>query len=591
MPTWTARTTVCGLTLLLQLTITPVQAAVGSTASVSAGELTYSAAPGESNNVGVSLNTPNYRLTDSGAPVTPGAGCTAVDPNTVDCAGVISLKLALDDMDDTASVVASVHSTLNGDAGSDSLTGGGTGDVVNGGSGDDVLNGGLGADTLNGGTGKDTVTYVIRTAGVTADIDGVADDGELLENDNVELDIENIVGGSGNDSLTGSDGENVLTGNGGSDVLSGGAGSDLLDGGAGADTLGGGADRDTVTYSSRTGDVTADIDNIADDGEAGELDNVRSDVQNVVGGAGNDILTGSLGSNVLSGLGGNDTLDGGLGSDVLQGGEGIDTASYGSRSAAVVVDLDGLADDGGPGENDTVASDIENLIGGAGGDTLIGDAAANSLTGGSGDDTIEGQEGVDALSGGPGGDTILSRDSVSDLVLCGSEFDSVIADSLDVVDLACDQVDRGTSGGSGGGAGNPGTDEEEGRTDGGKPGTVVILRKTVKMTKTGRIAIRMRCDGPGACHGTLTAESAQKLHLGKRKPRRARLGTYTFSWEKGQAGGINVKLPRKVRSLLRYRKGLDIRVTVRTEDPAGRHSAAGIPKTVTQIIRAKPAAR
>jgi hypothetical protein len=503
---------VCGLVLVLQLTL-PVQVASGSTASVGAGELTYSASPGESNDLSVSMASPNYRLADAGAPIAPGPGCTAVDANTVECAGVNSLNFFLDDMDDTALVAIPVPAMLHG--------------------------------------------------------------------------------GAGDDVLRGNDGDDFLTGGDGNDALRGEAGIDLLDGGAGADFMSGGADVDTVTYSSRTGNVTADIDNLADDGEVGENDEIRSDVQNVVGGSGNDVLIGSLGSNVLSGLDGDDTMDGGLGSDSLSGGDGADAVSYAGRSAPVVADLDGIADDGAPGENDQIALDIENLLGGTGNDILVGNTLANSITGGNGDDTIEGQEGSDVLAGGAGGDSVVSRDSLSDSVLCGSDVDAVTADPLDVVDFDCEVVDRGTSTGPPAGNGDPGGGSGNGdpsgeKEDGGVgPGTVVILQKIARATKAGRLAIRMRCRGPGPCRGTLTAESARKLHLGKHTARRVSFGTYRFSWEKGQTGKVHVRLPRSVRGLLRQRKRLDIRVTVRGADLGGR-SAAGAPRTLTRIVHAKP---
>ena len=154
------------------------------------------------------------------------------------------------------------------------------------------------------------------------------------------------------------------------------------------------------------------IDNIVGDGESGEADDVRTDVQNVIGGNGSDSLTGSTGNNQLNGGNGGDTLDGGTGTDTLIGGAGADTVSYALRSLPVTVDLDGIADDGEAGENDSIAADIEDIIGGLGADILTGDLVANTLTGGAGDDTIEGGEGSDVLLGGAGADILRSRDSL-----------------------------------------------------------------------------------------------------------------------------------------------------------------------------------
>src|SRR3712207_8156526 len=49
-----------------------------------------------------------------------------------------------------------------------------------------------------------------------------------------------------------------------------------------------GPDNDTASYASRTTGVVVDLDNVADDGQAGEADNVQDDVENVIGGAGNE---------------------------------------------------------------------------------------------------------------------------------------------------------------------------------------------------------------------------------------------------------------------------------------------------------------
>ncbi|MFV0302836.1 MAG: calcium-binding protein [Paracoccus sp. (in: a-proteobacteria)] len=57
--------------------------------------------------------------------------------------------------------------------------------------------------------------------------------------------IENVIGRSGNDTITGSSGANKLEGRDGNDTLIGGDGDDLLLGGNGSDTLSGGSGADT----------------------------------------------------------------------------------------------------------------------------------------------------------------------------------------------------------------------------------------------------------------------------------------------------------------------------------------------------------
>ncbi len=54
---------------------------------------------------------------------------------------------------------------------------------------------------------------------------------------------------------------------------------------------------DTATYASRTAPLTVTIDGIANDGATAEGDdNVKTDVENLVGGSAKDSLTGSGGA-------------------------------------------------------------------------------------------------------------------------------------------------------------------------------------------------------------------------------------------------------------------------------------------------------
>ena len=69
------------------------------------------------------------------------------------------------------------------------------------------------------------------------------------------------------------------------------------------------------------------------------------------------------------------------------------------------VSLDGIANDGAAGEGDNVATTVEQVLGGSGGDTLTGNGAANTLDGRGGGDTIRGGAGNDTLIGGTGADS------------------------------------------------------------------------------------------------------------------------------------------------------------------------------------------
>jgi Ca2+-binding RTX toxin-like protein len=126
----------------------------------------------------------------------------------------------------------------------------------------------------------------------------------------------------------------------------------------------------------------------------------------ILGGGGNDALIGSALNDTLRGGDGDDDLDGGLGSDLLDGGAGNDSADYSHRTDPVQVSLDGVANDGAPGENDRLTH-IENVYGGGGADRISGNSAVNILRGNGGNDTIYGGGGVDALDGGPGHNLVV----------------------------------------------------------------------------------------------------------------------------------------------------------------------------------------
>lgn len=225
---------------------------------------------------------------------------------------------------------------LIGNGGDDLLDGGdGGNDTASGGDGDDLLVGDPGTnDRLVGGGGIDFADYSARTASVFLSIGMTSNDGENLEADSIESDIEGLIGGAAGDVLTGGYFDNFLFGGAGFDQLSGDFGDDLLIGGSGGDTLGGGAGFDTSDYSERTNAVFVDLDGVyGDDGELGEGDSTADDVEDIRGGDGNDVLTGNGSENFLYGFGGNDSLDGGTGPDLLVGGAGDD--NLGSRDGFI----------------------------------------------------------------------------------------------------------------------------------------------------------------------------------------------------------------------------------------------------------------
>ncbi|MCX7377537.1 MAG: calcium-binding protein [Alphaproteobacteria bacterium] len=272
---------------------------------------------------------------------------------------------------------------LIGGSGNDTLTGDTLANRFSGGAGTDVLDGAAGTDTADYGDRTDAVVITLNGAtNATVTIGGVAED--TLRN------IENIIGGSGNDILAGDSAVNTLSGGLGDDTLSGGAGVDTLDGGAGSDT---------VTFAGATSPVVLALAGAtpAQATVGGVANDFVVAIENIIGGNGNDTLTGDAGGNGLTGGAGNDTLAGLAGSDTLDGGTGSDTAMFSEKTLAVSVILNGaslvLVRVGGLAED--MLRSIENIIGGSGNDSLTGDAQANMFAGRAGTDTIDGGAGID----------------------------------------------------------------------------------------------------------------------------------------------------------------------------------------------------
>jgi Ca2+-binding RTX toxin-like protein len=229
-------------------------------------------------------------------------------------------------------------------------------DTLTGSTDSDTLLGGAGNDTLNGGDGSDTASYSGATSGVTVSL-GIAT-------------AQAVGGGQGSDTLIsienliGSNYADTLTGNSNANVLAGGAGNDTLNGGVGNDTLNGGDGVDTASYSNATSGVTVMLSTTtiteAVGGDQGS--DTLTSIENLIGAAYDDTLTGNSDANVLTSGAGNDTLIGGAGNDTfnlgvyltaadkIDGGAGTDTLNlHGSYAAGVTL-------------NATTVKSVENIV-------------------------------------------------------------------------------------------------------------------------------------------------------------------------------------------------------------------------------------
>jgi Ca2+-binding RTX toxin-like protein len=208
---------------------------------------------------------------------------------------------------------------------------------------------------------KDIIGVDIKGAFIRAGLKG----GELLSFPAANITAITIDAGAGGDTLTvettitlpatlvGGTGKDVLLGGSGDDSLSGGGSNDKLVGRLGADILDGGSGIDTVEYTDRVtarAGVTASLNGTADDGATDEGDFILSNVENLLGGRGNDILIGNEANNLIAGARGADQIFGFGGDDVL-------------FACQETFTTDGLADaiDGGDG-TDTAVSDSLDVL-------------------------------------------------------------------------------------------------------------------------------------------------------------------------------------------------------------------------------------
>lgn len=183
----------------------------------------------------------------------------------------------------------------------------------------------------------------------------------------------------------------------------------------------GGTGRDTVYYDLSESRVVVFLADAAlNQGEAAADSYVS--IENVAGGAGDDLLVGDDGANWLYGGRGSDWLYGGLGADRLVGGAGIDFASYSSilfpkpGTTGVIASLADPTGNTNEAAGDTYV-DIEGLAGTSFQDTLVGDDNDNQIIGGLGNDYIKGGLGADTLTGDDGGG--VSPDDFDSFVYAG----------------------------------------------------------------------------------------------------------------------------------------------------------------------------
>ena len=359
------------------------------------------------------------------------------------------------------------NNVLRGLGGNDFLNGREGDDTLEGGNGNDEFFGGTGIDTMDGGDGSDTLNY--SNAVVSLYVSLNAGGGALITDANIGNDLysnmENIISGSGNDTLGGDVSNNNIKGNAGSDTIYGGGGDDVLEGGEDNDYIGGGSGNNTVHGGNGTDTLTF-VDTgaigtffMAEGGNGSHTFTGGSvqytSIENVEGSAFTEQILGNSGNNTLGGLGGEDYLGGGQGvdvllggdgNDILQGGAGDDTLYGGTTAGDSGSDTMTFSDDesgvglfftlgalgNGVVETWGVGTDtyfgIENVNGTGSADNITGNAEANVFYGNDGNDTLDGGNGNDTLQGGGGADTLKDGGTfISDDVFEGGDGDDTFA--------------------------------------------------------------------------------------------------------------------------------------------------------------------
>ncbi len=214
-----------------------------------------------------------------------------------------------------------------------------------------------------------------------------------------------LKGAAGSDTIDGAAGNDTLEGGAGNDRIDGAAGNDTFDGGAGNDRIDGGSGTDTAVFADATSAVTASL--VSGTATGGYGNDTLTGVENLIGSAFGDLLTGDAGANNL------DELRTWVDSLVEWGGRRH--LSVVDMSTDVVTELARkVVDIVQTSASYVMPANIEELV--IIGNTSVevfGNELANTMTanggldtvhGGGGNDRIYGSFSADVLDGGPGAD-------------------------------------------------------------------------------------------------------------------------------------------------------------------------------------------
>lgn len=161
----------------------------------------------------------------------------------------------------------------------------------------------------------------------------------------------------------------------------------------------------------------------------------RSDDLTIDGKAGDDVIIGGSGADTILGGGGNDRIYASPYDKLIDGGAGVDTIDFslfgGADGLGVLADLTGslgLRPEGGPVPIYGSIANVENVVGSAFNDWIVGNGFVNRLDGGAGDDWITAWGDGDFLTGGSGADRFILQPAGRTVTI--TDFDYAQGDRL-----------------------------------------------------------------------------------------------------------------------------------------------------------------
>ncbi|WP_010582506.1 beta strand repeat-containing protein, partial [Schlesneria paludicola] len=335
--------------------------------------------------------------------------------------GLVAQQIVNPNLKLTLSSATGIQNVIGG-LGNDKLTGNTLNNTFTSGGGADTYyfntSSQLGADTIIDGTTKGTIDFTGSTPGVTLNLGSTA---QQNVNSNLKLTlssatgIQNVIGGAGNDKFTGNTLDNTFTSGGGADTYYFNTSSQL-----GADTIVDNTGKGTIDFTGSTPAVTVNLGSTAQQNINSNLKltlTSATGIQNVVGGLGNDKLTGNTLDNTFTSGGGADTYNfntsSQLGADTIVDSTGKGTIDFTGSTPGVALNLGSVAQQiVNPNLKLTLSSatGIQNVIGGLGNDKLTGNTLDNTFTSGGGADTYyfktSSQLGADTIIDSTGKGTI-----------------------------------------------------------------------------------------------------------------------------------------------------------------------------------------